>query len=277
MSSTPPPLAVTRGQQSANPLSELKSLWDGLNPHLIARLYEVDHRGVAMGGVTVLAALTEDTQLELSMNWQSPFENAGPESKAPALMAMIQSGAVQPILERTAEMVEKVPGVGSAGAEKLRSTQLTAEGLRGRTGMTKLNSTQVFSGMPPIKIQATLLLRAWRDPAAEVEQPLDQLMKWALPRQLAPEGTMLTAAMDYASGRADGLLDAAFPSLAPTLIGLKYKGRLYAPLVIETVSVPLGSPIDKLGRFVQLAVPVTFSTLTAWDGADWAAANRRFT
>ncbi|MBN7118091.1 hypothetical protein ACP87_10090 [Pseudomonas oleovorans] len=269
-------MVVTRGQQSANPLSELKSLWDGLNPHLIARLYEVDHRGVAMGGVTVLAALTEDTQLELSMNWQSPFENAGPESKAPALMAMIQSGAVQPILERTAEMVEKVPGVGSAGAEKLRSTQLTAEGLRGRTGMTKLNSTQVFSGMPPIKIQATLLLRAWRDPAAEVEQPLDQLMQWALPRQLAPEGTMLTAAMDYAMGKKDSLLDAAFPSLAPTLVGLKYKGRLYAPLVIETVSVPLGSPIDKLGRFVQLAVPVTFSTLTAWDGADWAASNRRY-
>lgn len=277
MSSTPPPLAVTRGQQSVNPMSELKSLWDGLNEHLIARLYEVDHRGAAMGGVTVLAALTEDTQLELSMNWQSPFENAGPESKAPALMAMIQSGAVQPILERMAEMVGNVPGVGAAGAEKLRNTQLTAEGLRGRTGMTKLNSTQVFSGMPPIKIQATLLLRAWCDPGAEVEQPLDQLMKWALPRQLAPEGTMLTAAMDYASGRADSLLDAAFPSLAPTLIGLKYKGRLYAPLVIETVSVPLGSPIDKLGRFVQLAVPVTFSTLTAWDGADWAAANRRFT
>lgn len=275
MSSTPPPLAVTRGQQSVNPMSELKSLWDGLNEHLIARLYEVDHRGAAMGGVTVLAALTEDTQLELSMNWQSPFENAGPESKAPALMAMIQSGAVQPILERMAEMVGNVPGVGAAGAEKLRNTQLTAEGLRGRTGMTKLNSTQVFSGMPPIKIQATLLLRAWLDPVAEVEQPLDQLMKWALPRQLAPEGTMLTAAMDYASGRADSLLDAAFPSLAPTLIGLKYKGRLYAPLVIETVSVPLGSPIDSRGNFVQLAVPVTFSTLTAWDGADWAASTRR--
>lgn len=277
MRSTPPPLAVTRGQQSVNPMSELKSLWDGLNEHLIARLYEVDHRGAAMGGVTVLAALTEDTQLELSMNWQSPFENAGPESKAPALMAMIQSGAVQPILERTAEMVGNVPGVGAAGAEKLRNAQLTAEGLRGRTGMTKLNSTQVFSGMPPIKIQATLLLRAWRDPGAEVEQPLDQLMQWALPRQLAPEGTMLTAAMDYATGKQDSLLDAAFPSLAPTLVGLKYKGRLYAPLVIESVSVPLGSPIDKLGRFVQLAVPVTFSTLTAWDGADWAAANRRFT
>lgn len=274
--STAPPLVVTRGQQSANPLSELKSLWDGLNENLIARLFEVDHRGVAMGGPTVLAALTEDTQLELSMNWQSPFEGAGPESKAPALMAMIQSGAVQPLLERTAEMVGKVPGVGGAGAEKLRGTQLTAEGLRGRTGMTKLNSTQVFSGMPPLKIQATLLLRAWRDPGLEVEKPLDQLMQWALPRKLAPEGTMLTAAMDYAMGKTESLLDAAFPSLAPTLVGLKYKGRVYAPLVIESVSVPLGAPIDKLGRFVSITVPVTFSTLTAWDGADWMASNRRY-
>ena len=64
--------------------------------------------------------------------------------------------------------------------------------------------------------------------------------------------------------------------VAPVLGGMIF-GLLYAPLVIETVSVPLGSPIDKLGRFVQLAVPVTFSTLTAWDGADWAASNRRYT
>ncbi len=196
-----------------NPASTVGSLWDGLNPNLIATFYEVDHNGAPIGSTVLRAAIADDAQLDITLNWQSPFEQAGPESKAPTVMAMLQSGALQPL------------------ADKLGAGEMARDGgveaARGRTGMTKLNSTQVFSGMPPLKIQATLLLRAWRDPEMEVEMPLDQLMQWALPRELAPEGTLLTGAMEYMRGEKT-FLEAALPSLAPTLIGLIYKGRQYS-------------------------------------------------
>jgi len=184
---------------------------------------------------------------------------------------MIQSGAIQPLIEAAAKAAERAGASGAA--DKMRGASIAVDEARGRTGITKLNSTQVFSGMPPVKISAQLLLRAWRDPELEVEQPLEQLMTWALPRKLAPEGTMLSGALEYMAGEKT-ILEAALPSEAPTLLAIHYKGRVYAPLVIENVTVPLGSSVDKLGRFVQLLVPVTFSTLTAIDGADWKAQRR---
>ncbi len=270
--SAPPPLIVTKGAKSTNTTNHLGSLWDDLNQHLIAKVYEVDHTGLPISDVVLHTALADDTQLDVTLNWQSPFEQAGPESKAPTVMAMIQSGAIQPLVEGVAKTARQFGADGIA--DKADNMGISVEGARGRTGMTKLNSTQVFSGMPPLKIQTTMLLRAWRDPSREVEQPLDQLMQWALPRELAPEGTLLTGALEWLRGEKT-FLEAALPSLSPTLIGIKYKGRVYAPMVIENVSVPLHSPIDRHGRFVQLAVGVTLSSLAAWDRKDWLAARGR--
>ncbi|MCP1317843.1 hypothetical protein [Halomonas sp. 707B3] len=233
-------------------------LWDGINPSLIASIYEVDHKGEPVEGMPAVHCLfVDDANLEATLNWQSPFDGAGPEARAPTLSAMLQSGAIQPLADR----------VGAGGA-----TKQVSETARGRTGITKLNSTQVFSGMPPLRLQATIMLRAWRDPQAEVEEPLDQLMGWALPKELAPEGTLLTAAVDWVSEgdrNVNGFVEAAMPSFAPSLLAIRYKNRLYAPMVIETIGVPLNSPSDKYGRFVQLQLPVTLSTLTAWDQRDW--------
>lgn len=259
-------IVVTHGRQSANPANTVSSLWDGLSPHLIASIFEVDHHGYPVNETVVKAVPAGDFTMEAAFNWQSPFENSGPDSKAPALMAMIQSGALQPLLEAGAKVVEGVAG--KAAADKVRGASIAVDEARGRTGMTKLNSTQVFSGAPPIKFSAELLLRAWRDPELEVERPLEQLMAWALPKQLAPDGTMLTGALDYIAGEKT-ILEAALPSVAPTLIAIAYKGRVYAPLVIESISVPLHSNVDKLGRFVELSLPITLSSLTAWDRADW--------
>nr|WP_015077953.1 hypothetical protein [Halomonas sp. ZM3]AFW03490.1 hypothetical protein [Halomonas sp. ZM3] len=234
------------------------SLWDGINPNLIASIYEVDHKGEPLDEANRVRCLfVDDANLEATLNWQSPFEGAGPESRAPTLSAMLQSGAIQPLAARV--------GAGEA-------TKEVSETARGRTGITKLNSTQVFSGMPPLRLQATIMLRAWRDPQAEVEEPLDRLMGWALPKELAPEGTLLTAAVDWVSeGDRDvnGFVEAAMPSFAPSLLAIRYKGRLYTPMVIESIGIPLNSPSDKYGRFVQIQLPVTFATLTAWDRRDW--------
>lgn len=233
------------------------SVWDNLNPNLIANIYEVDHTGAVMSGTTVVQAVfSDDVNLDINLNWQSPFEGAGAESKAPALMSMLQSGAFQPLID-------------SMGGKTKEALQDTVNEARGRTGITKLNSTQVFSGMPPIKLQGNLLLRAWENPITEVENPLDTLMRWSLPYFLAPEGTLLSNAIGYAQGNGKTLIETIMPSEAPPLVAVTYKGRTYAPMVIESIGVPLGSPVDANGNFVSLLIPVTFASLTALDGQDW--------
>lgn len=231
--------------------------WDNLNPNLIVSIYEVDHNNYIIPGTAVVQAVfTDDVSLEASLNWQSPFEGAGAESKAPALMSMLQSGAFQPLID-------------SIGGKTKEVLQNTVNEARGRTGITKLNSTQVFSGMPPIKIQGNLLLRAWENPVKEVENPLDTLMRWSLPYFLAPEGTLLSNAFNFAQGNGKTLIETIMPSEAPPLVAMTYKGRTYGPLVVENINIPLGSPIDVNGNFTSLVIPVTLSTLTAIDGNDW--------
>jgi hypothetical protein len=251
---------MTRLPSILEPLAGAPSeLWAGLSPTLIATFAECDHTGAAdPDGAAVQCALVDDAQIDITLNWQSPFDGAGPEARAPTLAAMLQSGALQPLADRI--------GGGIGGA----ISALTEVG-RGRTGVTKLNSTQVFTGMPPLRIQCTALFRAWSDPATEVEAPLDRLVTMALPGALAAEGTLLNVYDAIRSGQHDmrNLLSAAMPSQAPSMVALTYKGRTFAPLVIESVGIPLHSPSDEFGRFVQIQVPLTISTLAAIDGADW--------
>lgn len=254
----------------------LGSLWDGLSPHLIASFYEVAKTGDNAWGrvegrtdpTTVRAALTE-ASMEMVLNWQSPFESAGPESKAPALMAMLQSGALQPIVDVLLPGNKSGTKAGDGSAQQKADNFLKQ--FEGRTGITKLNSTQVFNGMPPVKIQVVALFRAWRDPASEVETPFNKLMEWALPIELAQDGSLLARAAQTAKGEM-GYIEALMPSKSPTRIAMQYKGRLYSPLVIESIGMPMNSPVDASGKYVELAVPMTLCTLTALDRKDWSNA-----
>lgn len=268
--------APVLGQRSSNAASinaqnEMTSVWDGLNPHLIAKFYEVDHLGRMVDDIVVKAALTDEADIQMAFNWQSPFEGSGPESRAPALMGMLQSGALKPLIESIGAAAGRT--VGSDIGDKIKSAGANIDEARGRNGMTKLNSTQIFSGSAPHKISVTLLFRAWRDPSAEVERPLEQFLNWAHPQKLAPEGTMLTGALSFLSGE-KGLIDAMLPSFSPCMIAMVYKGRRYSPLVIETVGMPLSAPIDTLGRFTQMSLQVTMSTHQSWDKSDWQATKR---
>lgn len=232
------------------------SLWDGLSPHLIARIYEVDNKGNSMDGPVVYAPFGDDVQLDIELNWQSPFESAGADGAFPQLTAMIQSGAIESVAE----------SVGLQGMSGLAAES------KGRSGMTKLNSTQIFNGAPPMRIQGELLFRAWNDPRKEVERPVDILMAWALPKKLAPEGTMVTAAAEFA--RSDDktvsrAVELFLPSEVPSLLALTYKGRTYAPVVIERIGMPLSSPIDSNGQFTQMKLQVSIASLQAWDRLDW--------
>lgn len=247
----------------------LSSKWDGLSPHLLAHFFEVDNdngawkRTSKTDPATVVAPLTE-ASMEVSLNWQSPFEQSGPESKAPALMAMLQSGVLQPIVEAAS-----MGGAGADGAAAQKKSGDFLKQFEGRTGITLLNSTQVFSGMQPVKFQVVAVFRAWSDPASEVEAPVAKLMEWALPVELSKDGSVLARLAKTAKGEI-GFIEALMPSRAPVRIAMKYKGRTYFPLVIESIGQPLNSPVDRNGRFVEQLIPMTLCTLTALDRGIWA-------
>ncbi|WP_446810558.1 hypothetical protein ACH50O_02930 [Methylomonas sp. 2BW1-5-20] len=73
---------------------ELSSDWGGLSPHLIASFWPVDRKGKRLEDITVKAPLTE-SNLEMSLTWQSPFENQGTQNITPTLQQMLQSGSIE--------------------------------------------------------------------------------------------------------------------------------------------------------------------------------------
>lgn len=245
------------------------SLWDGLNQHLLGQIYKLKKNGELWeqdSSAPMVVGALQEASMEVALNWQSPFESSGTESQAPALAAMLQSGALQPLI--TALGGDSTDGAAAGVRDKANAYLSNFEG---RTGITKLNSTQVFNGMQPLKITCTLLLRAWRDPMAEVEKPMAQLMEWLLPQQLSKDGSVIARGINTAKGAEGGMVEMLMPSLAPVPVALRYKNRLYRDMVIESATLPLDSPIDAKGNFVQIAMPLTFCSRTAIDHRDWKA------
>jgi hypothetical protein len=249
----------------------------GLNENLIARIYPVNPQGIRLArGSEIQAPLIDGATLEGAFNWNSPFENAGAESKAPALTAMIQSGAILPIMNS----LSGVGGNGKTGQDQGGGMMADAtdalKEFQGKTGITKLNSTQIFSGMPPLKITCTLVFRAFANAKAEVMRPYRQLWEWALPQKLATDGVvagLIETATSQGKNDAKSYLGALMPSDAPQMVAFEYKSRAFAPMVIENITEPLDSPITKDGDYARLLVPITLSTLSALDKNDWMKVN----
>lgn len=248
--------------------SDLGSDWGSLSPLLLARVFVCNSSGAAdmQEFAGVYGAMTEGS-VSIQQNWQSPFENTGPETKAPALAGMLQSGSAIPVLNALQAVSPFKDGAVSdalnASSDKLKSVMRSLEG---RTGITKLNSRQVFSGMPPVKFTATIRFRAIADAQKEVMAPLARLLEWTFPQQLAEDGILsevLQTTKDI-----DSFIKALFPSTAPKLLGLTYGGSTYAPVVIENVDYPLDAPKDAYGNFIDLPVQIAFATLTALDRPD---------
>lgn len=233
---------------------DLSSKWDGLSEHLIASFWEVDRNGEKLSGDdTVIKAPVTDGNFESVMNWVSPFENTGAEAKYPTLFQMGQSGELQFAPDLLPDLV---------GARE-RSAAFLAQ-VEGRTGITKLNSTQIFTGMAPIKIPITLLFRAWSDTESEVEIPVNTLIEWSLPKKLGDDGTLLSRLANQGLS-----VETVLPSESPTMIAMLYKNRVYSPLVIESIGHSMVAPIDTNGNHVELSVEMTLATLTAIERDDW--------
>jgi hypothetical protein len=246
----------------------LSSKWSGLNAELLASIFAVNFDGSpVVDGVTVVAPPTDGT-LELTANWQSPFEHMGAETKAPAIAAMLQTGTLQGAAET---LLGK--GSGDGLRDRLaREISDFSQAAQGRSGMTKLNSTQVFTGAAPIKIPLTLHFRAFDSPNAEVRQPIDQLARWTLARQLAANGSIVSAIQNFKQGQ--GLLKSLLPSQAPQMVALRFGGYTFAPLVIESMTMPMTVPRASDGEPVAVAVQLVLASLTALDAEDWARARR---
>lgn len=245
----------------------LSSKWTGLNPHLLAAVYPVNAQGAREPESSCVKAPVTDFNIELCANWQSPFEQSGPESKMPSLMAMLQTGT----LESVSSIFLGPDNTGDGVLPRLSRelTEFSRDG-QGRSGMTKLNSTQVFTGAPPVKFTMTLHFRAFSDPVGEVEDPIDQLVRWHLARELAPDGNLKSAQRAFKNGQ--GFLKALMPSQAPQMVALSYGGRVYSPVVIESINLPQSVPRSIEGRMLNVALQVTMATLTALDANDWTRA-----
>lgn len=246
--------------------ARLGSKWVGLSPHLIGHIYPVDNGGFRLiNEPEVFAPVTEAT-IEMAANWQSPFEQTGPESKAPAFAALVQSGAAGPLLSS----LFGLGGENESNFLQRLATEMSdgARSMVGRSGMTKLNALQIFGGAPPMKINLTLHFQAFEDGASEVQAPVDQLAKWHLSKSLASNGTLVNAINAVKTG--GNLLQALFPSEAPSFVGFQFRGFYMAPMVIESLSVPLAPPCDERGNPVDMSVQIVLATLTSLDANDWA-------
>ncbi|WP_227461701.1 hypothetical protein [Cupriavidus pauculus] len=254
----------------------LTSDWTGMNPNLIAKFYPVkrlsdggwsqsrESRTVSQAEKYVVDDAFEvhapitDCTMDMTLNWQSPFEGAGAESKAPTLSAMLQSGSLQPTVAAFDSAVGTNLSNGGAGA--------TLNEAVGRTGITKLNSTQTFSGMPPVSFTLTAHFRALVDPRREVRDPITQLEEWAAPQYLAPDGVIANA---IKNGTKESFVQTTFPSEAPQIIAFQYADRLVMPLVIESVSEPITVPRSFDGFALTVAVQMKLCSLTAWERRDF--------
>jgi hypothetical protein len=267
-------MTITEKRSNASQSKILTSDWGHLSPHLIARFYPLKKMPSGSGweqsrdkhelsaadkftiddGFEVHAPITDATT-ELTLNWQSPFEGAGAESKAPALTAMLQSGNLSPMLQAVMETT----------GFKADSVASVLDKATGRTGITKLNSTQIFSGMPPLKLSLTLHFRAWHDPITEVRNPIKQIQEWAVPQLLSSDG--LVAGAIKGAGM-QGFIETVFPSISPQVIGMRYGDRTYEPMVIESVSEIITAPRSETGVLVQQSIQITLSSLSALDRRD---------
>lgn len=249
--------------------SDLGGDWGRLSPLLLVRLFVCNAQGVA-DLTTELAGVygaMKEGSLEIQQNWVSPFESTGPETKAPALAGMLQSGSLVPVLNALSAISPFKEGAIAdtldAGSDKLKAVM---RDLEGRTGITKLNSRQVFSGMPPMKVNFTLHLRAVSDALSEVEAPLTRLLEWVFPQELAADGIL--SEVLKTTTNVESFIQALFPSTAPKLLGFTYGGRTWSPMVIESVTFPLDAPKNAQGYFIDLPVQVSMATLTALDRPD---------
>ena len=169
----------------------------------------------------------------------------------------------------SSQKTEKIVLFNSAGTA-LKGVVADLKDLRGSTGITKINSTQIFGGSSPSKISLTLLFKAWSDPIKEVEAPLRKLMEWAVPQALAQQGVLTGLVTGAKAANRRNIVNYLLPSTAPRLVSFRYGQRYFQKMVIESISEPLTSPRDKDDHYTSCSVGITLATLKSLERKDIA-------
>lgn len=255
--------------------------YGSLHKSLIAVIKPCTVDGAILGTDSVKAPL-KDGQFEQSFNWNSPFENLTPDQRNPMLSQMATSQGFTQVEQLLGELgsgdsatVSGAAGKALSGAVSgaMASTGMSEflEAAQGRSTITKLNSRQVYAGHEPLKLNLTLVFRAYADPYKEVEVPVMKLLKFAYPQKMA--NSYVDSLKEYNQANSADGVDAKkmavimFPSEAPQFVSLTYKGKTYAPLVIESISLNLDDPSSLTGDVFK-EVQLSLASLHALDAAD---------
>lgn len=270
------------GASSSGATRILTSQWGSLSPKLICRFAPVRRMKSGTGweqssgqnaltdsfvvddGVEVHCVIS-DGHSDLSANWSSPYEHAGLEGKS--ISSMLQSGAATnfaQVLSGIGLIKDNFGDVGQKAVDFLHD-------IEGRTSITRLNSTQIYSGSGPLKLTLTAHFRALIDEVSEVQAPISQLRQWAVPQVLASDGLLANAVKssgESKSGVARKAIETLYPSRTPQLILMAYGDILLMPLCIESIGETFTNPRSDKGVMVSSSVSLTLSTLTALDRRD---------
>ena len=237
---------------------------------------------INVSGRLRVAAPMKDGSFSQSFNWNSPFEGMTPDQRNPMLsQAVTSQGFTQ--LEQILQVLgsgdsQTTTGamgsvIANAAGSLASSTGISdfLQAAQGRSTITKLNSRQVYAGHEPFKISCTLVFRAYQDPIKEVELPLNKLLQMAYPRKLANsyvDSLKAYQAQNQAAGEqgqtAEMMAAVLFPSTTPSFVSLTYKGKNYAPLVIENITYSMVEPHSIAGDLF-CEVQLDLASLTAVD------------
>jgi hypothetical protein len=195
--------------------------------------------------------------MDNTATFTSPFENTGVDQRYSAFSALVQAGVAGELAGILNQFIKQL----SNDTVNINGLEETARSVEGKSGVTKLNSVQVFTGQAPGKITVTAHFSAHHAPYAEVQAPINQLIKWTLSKKLADEGMIIAAAKQK--------LSSLYPSDMPQIIAMQYAGMVFSPLVIEAAPYQFTGPRDSDGRMLGASVQLTMGTLSAIDAGDW--------
>lgn len=226
-----------------------------LNPILMGKIALCDKHGVAINGPTV-TGIAIDADMTIESQYNSPFENSNPESRLPVLMGSLQSGDWVNTVDTVLGKVGLNGGNGLSEDVKNKLNQL-----EGRSNFTKLNSTQIYVSSASARLNLTIFFEAWANAKHEVEHQIATMQQWSLPVKLSDDSAVGNLANDFS-------LTSLFPSEVPPFVSLTYGKKRYSPLLIESVSAPLVTPMDSEGNRIVVEATITLVSRQAWDKAN---------
>lgn len=249
----------TQESKASYSFSPKQSDWGAISSVLLGKISLCDKAGKRIDGSPIVSGVTIDADMTIEAQYSSPFENSNPESRLPTLMGMLQAGDWVNTVDTVLGNVGLGGGTGLSDDAKDKLNQL-----EGRSNFTKVNSTQIYVASSPIRLNVSMFFEAWNDALHEVEHQVATLQQFASAEHLSDDSLVASVANNAS-------ISSLFPSKVPPFVSFTYGGKRYAPLLLESVSAPLVTPLDPDGNRLVLEVNLTLVSRTAWDKTNISA------